>query len=493
MNNTLAQIIRAVSAAALISTASISWADTSSELLEQAIYAEEVEGNLDQAELLYKKVIAEADSSREPAALAMYRLAVVYEARGDQAASREMLSRILADMSDQESIVSQARALLQKIDYADIELIPEPWLNGEEVSYRMYIQTGRQVGAMTSSYQLSNQGGKDAWLVSATIAGGASLYSASISDANSMEPISSKIASPNLGRVKSAYTENKIITTYMKKGADVDKEKDFSGRIFDGTQIFPLVRRLPLSEGYKLKTQIYAGLADSILQMDLKVKELKTVQALGRDFQAYEVEAKLTNLDVVIQTLHFTISDDATRQILSIDEGPAYYEIDRVIQKGEGELAKYTYEDLGISFEADQKVHVLDRGFSDKSVAASLYIVAPGFKDRIKVTVITPETDNDGAEMRIPENKLAYHLEGIEKKYSSYELLEEMPSDFSIAGEHAVGGSYQITDGDKLRVFTRFYVAKNDVLYYFTMENPLTEYEGRMKGLLTMLETVELF
>jgi len=90
-------------------------AEAPSVLLEKAIYAEQTEGNLDDAIRLYEQVIAEAETNRQHAAEAYYRLGSCYLQKGEKEKAARTLRELLAKYSDQPGPAAKARRMLAKL------------------------------------------------------------------------------------------------------------------------------------------------------------------------------------------------------------------------------------------------------------------------------------------------------------------------------------------------------------------------------------------
>lgn len=94
-------------------------AQTSSELLQQGLYAEEIEGNLPEAIVHYEKIMSNDSAPRKHKAQALYHQGVCYITLGDEARAQTALNRLINDYADQNEIVKKAKPLLDKISIFD--------------------------------------------------------------------------------------------------------------------------------------------------------------------------------------------------------------------------------------------------------------------------------------------------------------------------------------------------------------------------------------
>jgi Tol biopolymer transport system component len=80
-------------------------------LLQQAMHAEQVDGDLDQAISLYRQLVEQHGNERPVAAQALLRLGLCYERLGREEATNAY-ERLLAEYGDQSEMVTEARARL---------------------------------------------------------------------------------------------------------------------------------------------------------------------------------------------------------------------------------------------------------------------------------------------------------------------------------------------------------------------------------------------
>ena len=105
----------AAAIASLVLAAIPTAAQTTAELLQKGIYAQETEGNLDNAILIYRQIVNSAPSQRDLAAQAQYRLAQALLQKGDLATASKEFERLARDYSDQSNLVSSLAAQLRPV------------------------------------------------------------------------------------------------------------------------------------------------------------------------------------------------------------------------------------------------------------------------------------------------------------------------------------------------------------------------------------------
>ena len=108
MTKTIVAVMASVVLAALPAAS-----QTTAELLQKGIYAQETEGNLDNAILIYRQIVNSAPSQRDLAAQAQYRLAQALLQKGDLATASKEFERLARDYSDQSNLVSSLAAQMR--------------------------------------------------------------------------------------------------------------------------------------------------------------------------------------------------------------------------------------------------------------------------------------------------------------------------------------------------------------------------------------------
>jgi TolA-binding protein len=93
-------------------------AQTTSELLQKGIYAQETEGNLDNAILIYRQIVNSAPTQRDIAAQAQYRLAQALLQKGDLTTASKEFERLARDYSEYGGLVSSLAGQMRPVPAA---------------------------------------------------------------------------------------------------------------------------------------------------------------------------------------------------------------------------------------------------------------------------------------------------------------------------------------------------------------------------------------
>jgi tetratricopeptide (TPR) repeat protein len=119
----------------------VAFAKSSSTLLQEGLYAEEVDGDLDAAIEIYEKIIKDGSAQRSHIAQALYRQGMCYLKKQNETQAKEVFGRLVANYSDQTRIVSKVKPLLEELGNADPAALMPP----ETLIYLETGSPGRQI------------------------------------------------------------------------------------------------------------------------------------------------------------------------------------------------------------------------------------------------------------------------------------------------------------------------------------------------------------
>jgi hypothetical protein len=110
-------------------------------LLQEGLYAEEVDGDLDAAIKIYQQVIDQSAAQRSYVAQAMYRQGMCYLKQQDEDRAREVFAKVVGDYGDQTRIVDKVKPLLEELSNGDPAALMPPGT----LLYIEFGSPGRQV------------------------------------------------------------------------------------------------------------------------------------------------------------------------------------------------------------------------------------------------------------------------------------------------------------------------------------------------------------
>ncbi len=126
---------------AVLGLGTVGFAKSSGTLLQEGLYAEEVDGDIDAAIKIYERLIAESSAQRSHIAQGMYRLGMCYLKKQDERRAKEIFGKLVDNYSDQAKVVSKVKPLLEELGNADPAALMPP----ETLIYMETGSPGRQI------------------------------------------------------------------------------------------------------------------------------------------------------------------------------------------------------------------------------------------------------------------------------------------------------------------------------------------------------------
>jgi len=119
----------------------VTFAKSSSTLLQEGLYAEEVDGDIDAAIRIYEQIIKDGSAQRSHIAQALYRQGMCYLKKQNEGQAKIVFGKLVADFSDQTKVVSKVKPLLEELGNADPAALMPP----ETIIYMETGSPGRQI------------------------------------------------------------------------------------------------------------------------------------------------------------------------------------------------------------------------------------------------------------------------------------------------------------------------------------------------------------
>ncbi len=131
------QLFRFLVSSAVIAVVCVgAMAESVSELLEKAIYAEETVGDVDKAMTIYKRIVKDAQAARPHAAQACYRLGLCYQKKGEHRLALAAFDKLIERYPEQKKAIARARDAMamsrRKLGPADVRSIVEKAMQDSE-------------------------------------------------------------------------------------------------------------------------------------------------------------------------------------------------------------------------------------------------------------------------------------------------------------------------------------------------------------------------
>jgi len=110
-------------------------------MLQEGLYAEEIEGDLDAAIKIYQQIIADPSANRSHVAQALYRQGMCYMKKKDEQQAKAVFQKLVQQYGDQTNIIEKVKPLLEDLMNHDPATLMPP----DTLAYIELGNPGRQV------------------------------------------------------------------------------------------------------------------------------------------------------------------------------------------------------------------------------------------------------------------------------------------------------------------------------------------------------------
>jgi hypothetical protein len=410
----------------VLGTTPIAYADgTLTEMLELGIYSEETKGDLPAAIALYAQIVEEADANQALAAQAQFRLATCLHKQGDYAAATAAFEKLVRDFASQKDLVTLAKEYLAE----GAALLPEPWVDGEEMQYAIRLPSGIRVGLARRSVHADMRDGRKIWRFQGQARAGGNEWSRVEVDAETFKPIECHWKINVMGEAHTTYTETGAETRL--KGTTDLKHVTFDGPVYDNEQAFFLLRRLPLADGYETTFKVHSGLSGMLIDLPVRVSGPSPITVPAGDFSCFKVVLKVFQMEQV-----FWISDDAHRHLVKLEANGAVLELLRTVNVAAAQPVVYHDDMLNFSLTAPAG-WMMERVNPTDTSESNVMLLDPHGTALAQLSV--ENVDHFAPDVSASAGNWAdYKIKQISQRVSRFDLVPDARREFTVDGGPAV-------------------------------------------------------
>lgn len=458
---------------------------SASELLQKAIYTQETLGDIDAAIEIYRQILAEAKDNRLYAAQAQYRLGVCYLSKGLDAEACEAFQKLIKDYPDQKELVANARARCP----GKLQLLPEPWVDGEVLEMTLKLPAGLEVGAFIWTANLEQVGGRDAWrfLTRRYIVGGNNQgVSYALVDRETSRPIRSLFRHTVLGELEAEYEPNLVKS--KAKGKDGVREFKLERVLYDNEQAMHLMRRLPLAEGYEASLPIFSPGSAKMIDVGLAVTARETVEVPAGKFECYKAEFSLGE-GPSFQT--FWYSTDPKHYLVKFESGGVQGELAVIRQDRGSAPVEYRDEEFGFSLTVPHGWHSYRQKPEQADAATTVHLLDPeaaAFSGFSFKKPKDPEAHDENAIRAAAEKEIVDR----QKIFKDYKVRPETWSTRAVSGAPALSVVADYADGQKAMVEYLTWVRTRSLDSLFVTRLNHDEFDGFRPAFDKIIDSLQL-
>ena len=308
------------------------------ELLEQGVYLQEAEKDLDRAIDAFSKIIEAEQVSRAQAAEAQFRLAVCYVEKGDLTNSIAAFEALIDKYPDQEKWTEAALA------YAPQEFTPKgvPWKDNERLTFVWQSMKGKTIGYSSWTITSDIWDGNPVWNLHQLALVGGSRYTIAEFDKESFKTTYSRWHLGPMGTMDTWYEDNQIRVKYQGKDEEKSYEKD--GLVYDNEQAIFLFRQMPLDVGYSELVKVFVPISGITLPVDIKVRAIEDVETPYGLLECFKI-------DLVSLKQTVWVTTDENRYVAKLEVGGTQALLSGIDEVVDGKLDTFEEPLVGYKIE----------------------------------------------------------------------------------------------------------------------------------------------
>jgi tetratricopeptide (TPR) repeat protein len=393
-------------------------------LLEQAIYAEETLGDLNQAIGIYQQIVADADAGRPTAAQALFRLGMCYQKSGHNESAQAAFSRLKRLYPEQKELIAGIPAFPSEAP----SLGPAPWVDGEILQFTMKTKGSAagigatQVFSMESLVEEGNTGWR---FRSIQAMPGTSMFSI-ISTDSGYAPIERRNGIRRQGMENHLiYAGDHVEVSTVRGGTEKTTRYPLARDAFDEEQLYMLLRCLPLGEGFQTTLPFLKQSDGSIYDLEVRVTGREKVTVPAGVFDCFVI---MTKTAAVEQTCW--ISSDSPFYIVKMNATNAVdLELSSISRIEKSSPVVYESSEPGISLSAPPGWII---SASDMMTAKLVNIIDPEGKSECYLAT-GQNTGNDDPREALPQ-LVDQMIKMYQSQYKDYEVRPGSRENTTISG-----------------------------------------------------------
>ena len=306
---------------------------TLSQQLEQAIYAEQTLGELDKAAALYEAIVQQELSNKSITAEALARLIECQKKQGKLEDARANFQKIKAEYAEQSQWVKAAEATLGLSTFAEQDLLPVPWVDGEALAYNK-LTFNKSLNSY--AFQVKKQQSKYSSTVDSAWSTELSLFTVSNQHQEYWQYIADEKTNHLLfSFVKTLHHKGKqfIAQDGSLKIKDLDQGTEYSfpkgKNDYDQGIVNDIMRRLPLAQNYQTTLPLFQNIQASIKVVAINEK----VEVPAGQFSTYHLKIDYLANGAPAAFAEAWISNDENRYLVKYIQGEMRDELAAVLTK----------------------------------------------------------------------------------------------------------------------------------------------------------------
>jgi len=257
-----------------------------------------------------------------------------FNVRNNAEAALTMLSQQAKSKPTPENFIEEAKVInaaspKMPPKARQLKLNPSPWVDGELTWLKVNSMAGTEIGTVIRTAETVQTEGQKAWRLEsyrAVLINDVYEFTQVDAELDSFSPITGR-SKNELGDFTARYQPKKVELTAVADGKETTREISLDNIAYDNEQVVYLLRRLPLSEGYKATFAVFQVQSGSVLECKVEVAGKERVTVPAGTFDCYKTQLSLYYGTVKTREQTLWFSADKHLYLVKHDSGEAIMQL----------------------------------------------------------------------------------------------------------------------------------------------------------------------
>ncbi|MCH6258268.1 tetratricopeptide repeat protein [Puniceicoccaceae bacterium K14] len=365
----------AIGVSALVAESPLEPAGNVADQLEEAIFLQEAESNLEEAIKKYQAILEAESLVRTIAAEAQYRLAECYWEQGNKSQAFLEFGKLEGLYPEEERWVLAAKERLPEV----FEPAFDPFVEGERFKYKYTLPTGKPAGYSVSTLSLVERDGQSLWHLEHRVLAGEQRIATIEFDTESFDTVYCGLVSENLGVINTDFSNGGKLATVEYPEVDEIKELFFQGKTYENDHAQSLVRQFPVEIGYSTEMNLFVHYTTMQISVTFEIVDILEMDTVLGVVECYHVEANVGNMK---QSIFITTNDRRIPVLMKV--GGISVELMKSDIFDEDKVRTYTSDKYDYSFDYSDNLTLVERGAGKSETLERINFLAPTFPTRLE-------------------------------------------------------------------------------------------------------------
>lgn len=353
-----------------------------------------------------------------------------------------------------------------------LELQPVPWEEGEYLELGLVMGTGAQIG--TISYSIERNPDQNWRMRTHTFIAAQNMtqFTEVVARPDDFTPISSQYRNNMyVPHARMEYQPGKVTMSREQQDGTAPSSVDVPTPIYDNEQAIHLIRRLPLTEGYRATFPLISPTIGKPFDLTVRVNGREKVTVPAGSFDCHRIELRI-NLTGVLDLDHtLWLSADEHRYLVQYDSQTALMKLTKIETRGDQSI-RVTADKLDLAFTLPAGWRSFT--YNDPGPYGwRTFIHSP--EGRVWGNLLTGSAMSPGESLRA---RLEEEAQRVAEFFTDYTVRKDSWKSLKVHGLPAMTYVADYLENDRPKVEMRTYISGPTLMHWFVFRIDRDEFHA---------------